>query len=101
MSSISKPHLDAASARRLGLEIRRRRRALGLSQADLGQPFTRAYVSALEGGHCVPSLSALLLLAERLETTGGDLLDSVNPRLARMYTQQRATGHEAHHDGTS
>ena len=92
MSSISKPRLDTASTQRLGQEIRRRRSELGLSQADLGQPFTRAFVSAVEGGHCVPSLSALLLLAQRLQTTGGDLLDAVNPRLAAQYTGRRADG---------
>ena len=95
MSSISKPHLDKESAWRLGQEIRRRRKALGLSQAALGRPFTRAFVSAVEGGQCVPSLSALLLLAERLQTTGGDLIDAVNPRLAPVYTAPRATGQDA------
>ena len=66
MSSISKPHLDVSSAVRLGVEIRRRRKALGLSQSDLGTPFTRGFVSAVETGQCVPSLSALVLLADRL-----------------------------------
>jgi len=92
MSSISKPHLDAASAERLGREIRRRRSELGLSQAELGKPFTRGFVSAVEGGQCVPSLSALVLLAQRLNTTGGDLLAAVNPSLAPVYTRRRATG---------
>jgi DNA-binding XRE family transcriptional regulator len=76
----------------LGAEIRRRRTSLGISQADLARPFTRAYVSAVETGRCVPSLSALVLLAERLSTTSGDLLDAVNPGLAPMYTHRRATG---------
>jgi transcriptional regulator with XRE-family HTH domain len=92
MSSISKPHLDAESARRLGQEIRRRRLSLRLSQAELGQPFSRAYVSAIETGHCVPSLSALVLLAHRLNSTSGELLAAVNPGLAPVYTVRRATG---------
>src|SRR5436309_2396555 len=92
MSSISKPHLDAASAQRLGAEIRRRRKVLGLSQADVAQPFTRAFVSAVETGQCVPSLSALVLLASRLDTTSADLLEAVNPDLAPMYTRRRANG---------
>src|SRR4051794_1415425 len=92
MSSISKPRLDVSSAARLGIEIRRRRNTLGLSQADLGKPFTRGFVSAVETGRCVPSLTALVLLADRLQTTPADLLMAVNPRLAPMYTRPRATG---------
>jgi len=86
MSSISKPHLDAASALRLGREIRSRRASLGLSQTELGHPFTKAYISAIEGGQCLPSLTALVLLAARLHTTSGELLGAVNPRLAELYT---------------
>jgi transcriptional regulator with XRE-family HTH domain len=92
MSSISKPRLDKASTERLGREIRRRRLALGLSQSDLGLPFTKGFVSAVENGQCVPSLSALLLLAERLQMTAGKLLEEVNPALAPLYTSSRATG---------
>jgi len=95
MSSISKPHLDDHSTIALGLEIRRRRRALGMSQAALAQPFTRAYVSAVESGQCVPSLSALVLLAGRLNTTGAELLDAVKPSLARVYTHNRGIGQNA------
>ena len=88
--------MDATSARQLGLEIRRRRTALKMSQSDLGQPFTRAFVSAVENGQCVPSLSALMLLAQRLNTTSGELLSTVNPRLAPVYTERYATGQNAH-----
>ena len=91
MSSISKQHLDAATSRRLGAEIRRRRRALGLSQSELGRPLTRAFVSAVENGQCIPSLSALVLLAQRLGTTGAALLDAVNPRLEARYTHPHAS----------
>src|SRR5688500_5738545 len=91
MSSISKPRVDGESARRLGFEIRRRRTRLGLSQTELGRPFTRAYVSAVESGHCVPSLSALLLMAERLNTTAAVLIDAVNPQLAQVYTRRDGT----------
>ncbi len=62
-----------------------------MSQSDLGRPFTRAFVSAVESGQCVPSLSALLLLAQRLDTTAGDLIDGVNPQLAQRYTGRDAT----------
>jgi transcriptional regulator with XRE-family HTH domain len=95
MSSISKPHLDHESAWRLGQEIRRRRTALGLSQSDLGRPLTRAFVSAVENGQCVPSLSTLVLMAERLNITSGELLASVNPHLAPVYTAKHAAGQNA------
>jgi len=91
MSSISKPHFDERTRRRLGLEIRRRRIALGMSQTDLGRPFTRGFVSAVETGQCVPSLSALVLLAQRLQTSSGELLDAVNPHLEPVYTRPHGT----------
>jgi transcriptional regulator with XRE-family HTH domain len=90
MSNISKPHLDYSSSKRLGAELRRRRHELGMSQEDVARPFSRAYVSAVETGHCIPSLSALVLLAQRLETTTAELLAAVNPVLAPMYTPGRA-----------
>jgi len=58
----------------LGQEIRRRRLALGLSQADLGAPLSRAFVSLVEHGRLTPSLPSLLLIASRLGTTGAALL---------------------------
>jgi transcriptional regulator with XRE-family HTH domain len=84
MSSITKPHIDEESAQRLGGEIRRRRNALGLSQAQLGTPLTKGFVSAVEHGRCTPSLSALALFAERLGTTTADLLKPVAVSLRRM-----------------
>jgi len=92
MSSISKPRIEPESTRRLGQELRRRRKNLRMSQSDVGHPFSRAYVSAVESGRCVPSLSALMLLAQRLNTTSGEILDAVNPRLAPLYTDPHATG---------
>jgi hypothetical protein len=65
---------------------------LGISQANLGSPLTRGFVSAVETGNCVPSLSALVFLAERLGTTPADLLASVNPHLAPLYTDPDVTG---------
>jgi transcriptional regulator with XRE-family HTH domain len=88
VSSISKPHLSSESAQRLGKEIKRRRHALGLSQAYVARPFTRAYLSAIEQGLCSPSLAALVQIAERLETSAAELIDSVNPGLALVYTRR-------------
>lgn len=61
----------------LGEEIRRRRLALGLTQADLGAPLSRAFVSRVEHGRLTPSLPSLLLLADRLGSTGAALLATV------------------------
>jgi transcriptional regulator with XRE-family HTH domain len=41
--------------------------ARGLTQASLGAPLTRAFVSAVESGKTVPSIAALALLADRLD----------------------------------
>lgn len=56
----------------VGRELRRRRIALGISQAALGTPLSRAYVSAVETGRVVPSLPALEHMVSRL---GGSLSD--------------------------
>lgn len=64
--------------RRLGHEIRERRRAAGLTQAELGRPLTRAYVGMLEAGLALPSLPTLIVLAERLGITPEELIHSVN-----------------------
>lgn len=68
----------AAVRRTLGAEIRDRRRAAGLSQADLGRPLTRAYVGMLEAGQTLPSIPALILIAERLGMTADELIRVVN-----------------------
>jgi transcriptional regulator with XRE-family HTH domain len=89
LSSIAKhsPH-DGLRGGALGREIRRRRLALGLSQGELGRPLTRAFVSAVERGHCLPSLAALVHFAGRLGVSAGELLDSVNPPSTGVYTAE-------------
>jgi len=37
-----------------------------MTQGNLGEPFTRAFVSAVERGHTVPSVAALAILTDRL-----------------------------------
>jgi transcriptional regulator with XRE-family HTH domain len=69
----------------IGGEIRRRRIAAGLSQAEVGRPLTRAFVSAVEHGHAVPSLASLVILAERLATDAATLLGSVNHGSTAVY----------------
>jgi len=68
LSSLTKqsPGRDGQLAADLGRRIRTARIALGMSQAELGRPFTRAYVSQVESGQTLPSLPAFLHLARRL-----------------------------------
>jgi transcriptional regulator with XRE-family HTH domain len=61
-------------ARALGAEVRRLRRQRGMTQAQLGAPLTRSYVSAVERGRIVPSVPALAHMAARLGTDPGHLL---------------------------
>ena len=69
--------VDPAWRHRLGLELRRRRTAQGLTQAALGQPLTKAFVSSVEHGRSVPSLPALRLMTGRLGITLGEFLACV------------------------
>jgi transcriptional regulator with XRE-family HTH domain len=74
----------------LGSEVRRRRLAAHLSQVELSAPMTRAYISQLEAGRTLPSLPALIVLAERLGTSAHEILESVNRTLSEEYPD----GHE-------
>ena len=67
---------DLGLAIELGRRIRAEREALGMSQAELGRPLTRAYISQVESGRTLPSLPALLHLAARLGVEPGLLLRS-------------------------
>jgi len=76
----------AALAEAIGSELRRLRRRRGLTQGELGKPFTRAFVSAVELGYTIPSVSALLTLTERLGIGLDDFFWGVNQRWTRVYT---------------
>jgi transcriptional regulator with XRE-family HTH domain len=65
----------------LGAEIRRRRVALGLSQATVGRPLSRAFMSSVESGRLTPSLPSLLMIAERLNMSAAAILASVEAQL--------------------
>ncbi len=82
---------DSEFARRLGAEIHRRRIALGLSQRQLAEPMSRAFVSLVEHGRVVPSLPSLALIADRLQTSPAALLLAVNPDWTIGYTEPHAT----------
>ena len=87
-SSIYQP-VDATRpiwAAELGARIRHRRQALGLTQTELGAPFTKSYVSAIEHGKAVPSLRALWVLSGRLGVGVGDLTNTVYPIATGLYT---------------
>ena len=69
----------------LGLELRRRRLEAHLSQASVSAPMTRAYISQVEAGRTLPSIPALIFLAERLGTSADEILRSVNRTLSVEY----------------
>lgn len=84
LSTIAKHRMagsDSAFSRALGDEVRRRRLALGLSQSSVGRPLSRAFVSSVENGRLMPSLPSLLMIARRLNSSGADILASVEARL--------------------
>lgn len=95
LSSLTKHRPDGSSpdlAVELGHRIRVAREALGMSQAELGRPLTRAYVSQVESGRTLPSLPALLHLAERLGVAPGLLLQSRQAG-QRGYTRADGSSH--------
>src|SRR5437868_6528564 len=93
-SSISKLSAGEPSlALTLGRAIRDRRRALGLTQTQLGQPFTKGFVSGVERGRSLPSLRALTYLADRLEMPVSELLVGVKGGLSGVYTAPDANKH--------
>lgn len=72
--------LDPAWREALGLELRAQRRGLGLTQEALGAPLSKGFVSAVEHGRVVPSLSALRLMTERLGISLGEFFRGVDRR---------------------
>ncbi len=59
----------------MGERLREARYAARLTQAELaGNQFSKSYISAVERGKMTPSISALLVLAERLEVSLAYLL---------------------------
>jgi transcriptional regulator with XRE-family HTH domain len=83
-STIAK-HLEGGHgspfARYLGLEIKARRVALGLSQATVARPMSRAFLSSVESGRFTPSLSSLLIIARQLNTSAATILGAVDLQL--------------------
>lgn len=89
MSSISKQRVcgpGSTYARALGAEVRRHRHERQMTQAELGAPLTRSFVSAVEHGRTIPSMAALVLLASRLDVEPADLLPRVKGAWTGVYT---------------
>ena len=84
----------SALALAIGLELRRRRLAAGLTQATLGEPFTRAFVSAIEHGLAIPSIPALALLTDRLATPLDDFFRGVNDQMTGVYSPAHGNGED-------
>jgi DNA-binding transcriptional regulator YiaG len=72
--------LDPAWRTALGLELRAQRRSRGLTQEALGAPLSKGFVSAVEHGRAVPSLSALRLMTDRLGVPLGEFFRGVDRR---------------------
>ncbi len=68
----------------IGPRIRRRRRELELTQADLAAPeYTKSFISQLEGGFADPSLDTLRFLSRRLRMSLSTIAgDGTDQRLA-------------------
>jgi transcriptional regulator with XRE-family HTH domain len=77
---------NSAFALTLGRAIRDLRHARGLTQTELGDPFTKGFVSEVERGRSLPSLRALTFMADRLGVPVSALLSEVKGGLSRVYT---------------
>jgi hypothetical protein len=56
-----------------------------MSQRDVGDPLTRAFVSAVEHGHVVPSLPSLIHMAARMGTDASSVLGVVKTQSTGVY----------------
>lgn len=60
----------------LSKRIRLCRRLLGMTQEELaGQEFTKNFISQVERGRAMPSIEALIILAEKLHQRPGSFLE--------------------------
>ncbi len=93
ISKLSESGPNSEFARALGVAIRDRRRACGLTQTELGAPFTKGFVSGVERGRNLPSLRTLRFLADRLDVPVGELLGEVKRGLPWVYTSPDENQH--------
>lgn len=92
----------SGAALELGRRLRQFRQERRLTQTQAGFPLTKSYVSAVERGVTLPSLGALLLLAERLDVGADVLIRGVNIRATTAYTPRhgdaKTEGHLRDHE---
>jgi transcriptional regulator with XRE-family HTH domain len=69
---------------RVGLAVRAARVARGLTQGELAGPYTAAFVSRVEHGDAIPSLSSLEVLTARLAMSLEDFFRLVDEQDAHM-----------------
>ena len=89
--------LDGRLRQGIGRELHRLRREHGMTQAVLGDPLSKAFVSAVERGRAMPSLPALQLMVDRLGTTMSVFFDGVerlgvDPELTAAYDAGHGRG---------
>ena len=53
----------------IGRRVRAMRLAAGWTQAELGRPFSKGYISQIESGRVAPSLALISVIAARLDTS--------------------------------
>jgi transcriptional regulator with XRE-family HTH domain len=85
VSTISQ-HTDRRLATAIGREIRRRRRTAHLTQAAVGEPFTRAFVCAVERGRAMPSIPALVIILAHLGVGLDEFFAGVQSEMTMQYT---------------
>jgi transcriptional regulator with XRE-family HTH domain len=56
-----------------------------MSQASVGQPLSRAFMSSVESGRTTPSIPSLLMIAERLNMSAGAILASVEAQMEARF----------------
>lgn len=95
LSTIPQHSLNHTLATAIGHELRQRRRAAGLSQAEVGAPFTRSFVSAVERGRAIPSITALGVLLEHLRVDFDEFFWGVQMDMTAMYTRAHGNHEEA------
>lgn len=75
----------------IGQALRSARRGKGFTQAALGAPFSAAFVSRVEKGHAMPSLSALAILLDRLDLSFDEFFAEVAVRQSSLLGSGGAT----------
>lgn len=86
----------------LGVEVRRRRKALGLTLDDLSERsgLSPHYLSTLENGHRDPHLSTIVAVAKALRVAPAELLAGIasaeaEPRMSALFERAPAEAREA------